>query len=242
MQGYIKLHRQLLNWEWYTDSVVKDVFLHLLLCANHKDNKWRGISIQKGQILTGRLKLASELNFSEMQIRTALKKLKSTNEITIKTTTQYSIITINNWDKYQVDNQQINQQITNEQPTNNQRVTTNNNDNNDNNEKNDNLAPKKLDPYTHPIVEKYIGLHKEILGKRCYLDNMHRLKLVELYSDIEDFEDTLPVVLKRLKHLNFEGIDFTPNSSWLLKNDNYIKVLEGTYGTKEGERAYNAYA
>lgn len=137
MQGYIKLHRSLLDWEWYNDSVVKDVFLHLLLSANHKDNKYKGIEIKKGQLLTGRLKLASDLNLTEMQIRTALKKLKSTNEITIKTTSKYSIISIKNWDKYQQDNQQDNQQITNKQPTNNQQITTNNNDKNDKNDKNE---------------------------------------------------------------------------------------------------------
>lgn len=137
MQGYIKLHRSLLDWEWYNDSVVKDVFLHLLLSANHKDNKYKGIEIKKGQLLTGRLKLASDLNFTEMQIRTALKKLKSTNEITIKTTSKYSIISIKNWDKYQQDNQQDNQQTTNKQPTNNQQITTNNNEKNDKNDKNE---------------------------------------------------------------------------------------------------------
>lgn len=126
----------MLDWEWYNDSVVKDVFLHLLLSANHKDNKYKGIEIKKGQLLTGRLKLASDLNLTEMQIRTALKKLKSTNEITIKTTSKYSIISIKNWDKYQQDNQQDNQQITNKQPTNNQQITTNNNEKNDKNDKN----------------------------------------------------------------------------------------------------------
>lgn len=139
MLGYIKLHRSLLDWEWYNDSVVKDVFLHLLLSANHKDNKYKGIEIKKGQLLTGRLKLASDLNLTEMQIRTALKKLKSTNEITIKTTSKYSIISIKNWDKYQQDNQQNNQQITNKQPTNNQQITTNNNEKNDKNDKNERI-------------------------------------------------------------------------------------------------------
>ena len=40
--GYIKLHRKLLEWEWYSDTNVKIVFLHCLLMANHDDTKWRG--------------------------------------------------------------------------------------------------------------------------------------------------------------------------------------------------------
>lgn len=106
-------------------------------------------------------------------------------------------------------------------------------------DKNISLAPEKnLDPYSHPIISKYFGLHKQILNKRCFLNNQHRNKLIELYNDIDKFEETLPVVLKRLKYLNFEGINFTPNSSWLLKDDNYIRVLEGTFGTKEEEEEY----
>ena len=28
--GFIKLHRKMLSWGWYQDSVVKDVFIHHL--------------------------------------------------------------------------------------------------------------------------------------------------------------------------------------------------------------------
>ena len=38
--GWIKLHRNLLDWEWYSDIKVCRVFLHLLLTANFKDGNW----------------------------------------------------------------------------------------------------------------------------------------------------------------------------------------------------------
>lgn len=119
--GYIKLFRKLLDWEWYDDINTKCLFIHCLLKANLDDKNWKGVVIKKGSFLTGRQKLAQELNLTEMQIRTALKKLKSTNEITIKTTSEYSIITINNWDEYQQNNQQNNRQD-NQQIT--SRITT----------------------------------------------------------------------------------------------------------------------
>jgi len=50
--GWIKLHRKLLDWEWYDDVNTTRVFLHLLMVANHKDNNWRGITIKRGQKLT----------------------------------------------------------------------------------------------------------------------------------------------------------------------------------------------
>ena len=111
LNGYIKLFRKLIRWGWYQDSVVKDLFLHCLICASYKDFEWMGMELKAGQFITGRKKLAEELGFSEQQIRTAIKKLESTGEITSITTNRYSIITVVNWENYQGDS--------NEQPTEN---------------------------------------------------------------------------------------------------------------------------
>lgn len=124
MSSWIKLHRSLLDWGWYSDPVCGRLFIHLLLLANHKPKVWMGSPILEGQTPVGRKELADSLGFSEQQIRTALERLKSTNEITIKPSNKYSLITIVNWSKYQVSNQQDNQQLTNEQPTTNQQLTT----------------------------------------------------------------------------------------------------------------------
>jgi len=90
------------------------------MAVNYEDKVWRGISIKSGQILTGRKKLAEKTGLSEQKIRTCLDNLKSTNEITIKTTTKYSMISIVNWDYYQDSNQQDTQRstsnLTNDQP------------------------------------------------------------------------------------------------------------------------------
>ncbi len=127
LNGYIKLYRKLIKWGWYQDSVVKSLFLHCLLMASFKDFDWMGKKMKAGQFITSRKHLADDLGFSEMQIRTALKKLESTKEITTETTNRYTIITVMNWANYQSDdelsNQDFNQQITNKQPTDNQQIT-----------------------------------------------------------------------------------------------------------------------
>ena len=48
-QGWIKLHRKFLKWEWYDDINTSRFFLHCLFRANHKDKKWRGTMIKRGQ-------------------------------------------------------------------------------------------------------------------------------------------------------------------------------------------------
>lgn len=45
--GFIKLYRSLLKWEWYDDVNTKVVFLHLLLTVSIEDSKWHGITVRR---------------------------------------------------------------------------------------------------------------------------------------------------------------------------------------------------
>ena len=99
--GWVKIHRQLTRWEWYTDANTFRVFLHLLLMANHADTRWRGQTVRRGQVLTGLNQLSFELKLSVQQIRTALGRLIATGEITNRSTSRYRVITICNYDAYQ---------------------------------------------------------------------------------------------------------------------------------------------
>jgi hypothetical protein len=148
MEGWIKIHRKLITWEWYNDSKMVHLFLHLLLSANHSDGNWQGVSVKRGQLITGRIKLSAVTGISEQSIRTCLSKLESTKELTIKTTNKNSIITLLNYDSYQIKesaNQQLTSKLTNNQPTTNQQLTTNKNDNNKKNEdKTKGFAPPTL--------------------------------------------------------------------------------------------------
>jgi len=131
MEGWVKFHRKIEEWEWYTDSNTFRVFFHLVLKANHKPNKWRGVDIDKGQLITSRDKLAEQLNLSVQQVRTSLKKLEKTKEITIKATNKYTLVTIENYTIYQTKEEKVTSKTTNEQPSNNHQVTTNKNEKNE---------------------------------------------------------------------------------------------------------------
>lgn len=101
MNGFIKLHRRFLKWEWYNDINSRILFLHCLLRANHEPTIWQGQEIKRGQFITSLSNLAKEVGLSVQQVRTALDKLKTTHEITHETTRHNSIISINNWNKWQ---------------------------------------------------------------------------------------------------------------------------------------------
>ena len=138
MNGWIKLHYKFLKWEWSNDANMVALFLHLLLKANYQGRNWRGQDIKRGELITGLHSLSAETGISLQSLRTCLKRLKSTNEITIKSTNKYSVICIRNYDKYQHEpTSKLTSKLTNNQQTTNKQLTTpkeykkgNNKDNN----------------------------------------------------------------------------------------------------------------
>ncbi|MGI5848801.1 MAG: hypothetical protein ACOX8Q_01815 [Christensenellales bacterium] len=155
--GYIKLHRSVLKWEWYQDVPVSRLWMYLLLSANYADKRWQGVEIKRGQLITSRQKLAEETGLTVQQVRSAINKLISTNEITTKTTNRFTLITIVKYGYYQdmamEDNQQNNQQSnkrrTNKQPTDNQQITTTKESKEGKKDKKDNNPP------ISPLKQKY---------------------------------------------------------------------------------------
>lgn len=128
MAGWIKIHRKLQDWGWYSDSHMVHLFIHLLLEANHEDRVWKGQIIKRGQLIFGRKAVSETLGISEQTLRTCMTRLKSTNEITSKSTNRFSLITIVNYENYQcLDDLPTNKSTsksTYNQPATNQQLTT----------------------------------------------------------------------------------------------------------------------
>jgi hypothetical protein len=128
MSGWIKLHRSLLAWEWYTDANTMRLFTHLLLTVNYESKNWRGIDIKRGQIITSVDKLSQQIGLSSQKIRTSLSKLKSTSDITIKTTNRNTLVGITNYELYQSkgdeETSQLTSKSTNKKQSNNNQITT----------------------------------------------------------------------------------------------------------------------
>lgn len=101
MSGYIKINRKILEWEWYRNINTKVLFLHCLLKANWKDGKFEGRGVKRGSFITSIKKLSLELGLTQDEVRTALKHLIDTGEITKQTTNKYTVITVLNYGLYQ---------------------------------------------------------------------------------------------------------------------------------------------
>lgn len=101
MEGWIKIGRKLLDWEWYDTPGMVELWIHLLLRANYEDRKWRGGIIKRGQLITSVSALSEERGYSVKQIRTMLTRLEDSGCIVKQGTNKYTIITICNYDTYQ---------------------------------------------------------------------------------------------------------------------------------------------
>ena len=135
MSGWIKIHRKFLDWEWFNKSEAVHLFLFMLIKANHKSGKWQGIDIERGQFISSLGNISNATGISVQTIRTILKKLEKTNEIELKSTSQFTILTICKYECYQDENETPNKQITNNQQTPNKQLTTNKNDKKEKNER-----------------------------------------------------------------------------------------------------------
>ena len=135
MSGWIKIHRKFLDWEWFNKSEAVHLFLYMVLKANHKDNKWQGNDVKRGQFISSLGNISSATGITIQQIRTILKKLEKTNEIKVKSTSQFTIVTICKYECYQDEEETTNKPTTNHQQTTNKQSTTNKNEKKEKNEK-----------------------------------------------------------------------------------------------------------
>jgi hypothetical protein len=140
MEGWIKMHRKMMSWEWYTDSETVHLLLHCILRANHEPKRWQGHEIKRGQFISGRKKLSIETGISEKGIRTRLERLQNGGELAIKTASKFSIITVCKYEEYQEAENRKGQhnghRPASKGPAKGQQRATNKNEKNEKNEKN----------------------------------------------------------------------------------------------------------
>ena len=126
-RGYVKLWRKSLDTAIFKNPSLWMFWCWCLMKATHKPREqiigYQAVDLQQGQFVFGRDKASKETGLSVQTIRTCIETLKKLENLTIKSTNKFSVITIINWDIYQPEqsqsNQQTNQQVTNKQPASN---------------------------------------------------------------------------------------------------------------------------
>lgn len=231
--GFITLHRKLLQSSVFDDAELLKVWVWCLLRANHKDTEVvhskQIIKLKRGQFITGRFKASEELRLSPMKFRQRLQLLGGLGQISIKSTNKYSIITVIKYGDYQ----DKGKKLTNKQPTNNQQTTTDNNVNNVNNigdESPTTMAWKKYDERNHSDDEVVIDADsgEEVVDNSAKEANEKVTSLIEWAEKIrgKKFID-IPTQRKMIHEMR--KAKFSPD---VIKNS-FVELVHSDYWQKQ---------
>ena len=155
--GFIKIHRQITENMLWRKPETSHLFIHLLIKAKYKSEKQvlldgNEIEIKRGQLITGRKKLAIETGLTENEVQYSLELLKLHQQIHNETSNQYSIITLIKYDDYQLVKEFF--------PADSQRIPTSKEDK-EIKKKNKEVTPPelfeefKINPLWEELVKKY---------------------------------------------------------------------------------------
>ena len=240
---YIKLSRKILEWEWYSDINTCRLFIHMLLKANWKSGKFQGVEIERGSFASSYEKLSNETNLTVMEIRTALKHLISTGEVTVKRHTKFSVFTIKNYIMYQSSDMQTNSQITVNQQLNNSQLTTieegkkeriNNYTSSDEEVTSFRQPEDKIFATIRELYNSVCGSYPRLVKMSEKRKKAISARLRTGYT-VDDFRKVFEIAeasdfLKGKNKRNWSA-DF----DWLICDSNMTKVLEGKYSNGRHE-------
>ena len=217
MSGWIKIHRKFLEWEWFNKSEAVHLFMYMLLKANHKDGKWQGIEVKRGQFISSLGNISNATGISIQTIRTILKKLEKTNEIEVKSTSQFTIVTISKYECYQDENDETNKPLTNNQQATNKQLTTNKNEKNEKNNKYSFLASLLEHGFDEKLSLEWMEVRKQLKAVNT------ETAFNSFMSQVEKHGGDRNNILRKCVERSWKGF----NANWLEKeNDRLLTALK----------------
>ena len=231
---YIKLYRRILN----NPVVCKDadhfsIWVYLLLVATHTERekifKGKKITLNPGQLITGRIAISEKLSISQSKVQRVLKNLENEQQIEQQTSNRNRLITILNWNDYQGNEQQNEQQVNNKRTTSEQPVNTYKNDKNVKNDKKE-IYSEISDLYnsiclSFPRLTKLSDARKKAIKARFNTYTIEDFRRLFTMAEESDF-------LKGKNDRNWSA-----TFDWLIKDSNMAKVLDGNYKNTTGQQA-----
>lgn len=124
-----------------------EAWIDILLSVNHKEGKvlidYSVETVKRGEFITSEVKLANKWNWDRKTVRKFLTLLQQEEMILKSSTKRWTSITVINWDKYQLDGQEVGQEVGQGVGQDRDRgLDTNKNDKNDKNDKKNNISSK----------------------------------------------------------------------------------------------------
>lgn len=226
--------------------------------ANHKQREWewkgKKFVAGPGQFITSSKSIEKNAGpgISRQNVRTALDKFEKYEFLTKISTKTGVLITITNWEIYQSKDEEVTNDITINQPTANQQLTTNKNDKECKNERSNTLESKdSMSASTDKVDFERI---KNEFNQKCKslppIAKMTDKRKQSIRARVREHgQDSVFTVINNVSNSQFlRGVNdhnWSATFDWIIKPNNYIKVLEGNYnkgggnGTDSGDDQYD---
>ena len=121
-KSWIKLYRKILESPIFENEKALKVWIWCLVKATHKEREQlvgkQIVHLEKGQFVTGRKKASEELKMKDRTVYDYFKLLEELHMISINSNNKFSIVTVEKWEDYQVE------EFKNQQQNNNNATTT----------------------------------------------------------------------------------------------------------------------
>ena len=156
--GFITLHRKITDNPIWKNSQLSHLFLTLLLWANHEEKKtlFNGKLevIGRGQLITGRFKLAEATGIPKGTIHSYIATLTAMGIISTKASNKFTLITILKYNDYQLQKTKASTKTSNQLAPKEQQDSTNNNVNNVTTSKEGETPVKELSDKRNPVIQE----------------------------------------------------------------------------------------
>lgn len=210
--GWIKLHRKLLENPIMLNAELLQLFIYCLLKANHKDRTiiWNGVEklVKIGSFISGLHAICESLNQKQTSTYRRLQTLEELGYISIKAENRFSVITVLKYSSYQILIDAIGKPVENKRKTDGKQTETDNNDNNEKNDKNKVNIP--FDIFWN-AYDKKKGDKEKLTKKWHLLTDLDRKAIMEY---IPKYKESQPD-----KQYRKDPQTFLNNKSW---NDELI--------------------
>jgi hypothetical protein len=185
-EGWVKLHRQLLDSPKFQNEKLLKVWIWCMLKASHQTHEQQvgrqTITLEPGQFVFGRNASAEELKLKPSTAWDYMHLLESDSTINIKSNNKFSIVTVVNWELYQLaesnSDSKSDSKSDNKSTTNQQQIDTNKNVKNEKNVKKETVPKIKFAEFVSMTEDE----HRKLIEKYGLKDTARMIEILDNYK------------------------------------------------------------